>query len=55
MLLWVCVAEADAAAGQVSEVLKEGAEAVDRLAVFSALARGPAARGGIDSDLVDGR
>ena len=38
------VAEADAVSGQVGEVLQEGAEAVDRLAVFGAPADGLAAR-----------
>ena len=42
----VRVAEADAVTGQVGEVLQEGAEAVDGLAVFGALARGLAARRG---------
>ena len=51
----MCVAEADAVTGQVGEVLQEGAEAVDGLAVFRALARGLAACGGRDFGLGDGR
>src|SRR5271157_2979736 len=51
----VCVAEADAVTGQVGEVLQEGAEAVDGLAVFRALARSLAACGGRDFGLGDGR
>src|SRR5208282_6796464 len=49
-----CVAEEDAVAGQVGEVLQEGAEAMDGLAVFRALARGFAPRRGRDFGLADG-
>src|SRR5271166_5986095 len=50
-----CVAEADAVAGQVGEVLQEGAEAVDGLAVFGSFAQGFAARRGRDFGLANGR
>src|SRR5271165_277375 len=51
---WAGVAEADAVAGQVSEVREECAEAVDGLAVLGASGDGLATRRGRDFGLGDG-